>query len=325
MNLPTLSVILPNYNHARFLPTCLRAIFTQSVPPTEVIVIDDASTDQSLEVLADFARQYPSLRVFRNERNQGVVYNLNRGLELARGEWLTFPAADDEIAPGLFEKSLRLLAQHPRAALCCAIAEWRETFSGLVWQMAARMADRPCYLSPEEMVRLGRKERLFIVSSSCIHRKEALLRAGGFPAELRWHADWYACYVTGFRDGICYVPEVLSLANLLPGSFFQSGSKRAEHRQVLLHLLARLSAPACADVRPRIRDSGVLSVFSLPLLRLVIRHPEYRYFFNATLVRRTLRRSAELTAKRVLPTWLARWCLHAFYRHKPARTAARAD
>jgi hypothetical protein len=204
--------------------------------------------------------------------------------------------------------------QHPQAAFCCAIAEWRETFSGLAWHMATRLANQPCYFSPDEMVRLGKKGRLFIVTSTCVQKRAPLLKAGCFPPELRWHADWFACYVTGFRDGICYVPEVLSLANLLPGSFFQAGRKKAAHRQVLLQLLEKLSSAEFADVMPRIRDSGDLSLFAMPLLRLVLRCPQHWHFLNWTLVRRTLRRSAELTAKQVLPTWLARWGVNRFYR-----------
>lgn len=57
MTTPSLSVVVPNYNHGQHLPNCLEALVRQSVPPAEIVVIDDASTDNSLEVLADFARR----------------------------------------------------------------------------------------------------------------------------------------------------------------------------------------------------------------------------------------------------------------------------
>jgi glycosyltransferase involved in cell wall biosynthesis len=317
MNLPSLSVVLPNYNHGKFLPTALRSILEQSAAPMEVIVIDDASTDNSLEILSQYEREHPNLKVYRNEKNQGVVYGLNRGLGLARGEYVTFPGADDEVVQGLFEKSLVLLARHPQAGLCCAVAEWRETFSGLTWHMAAGMAQAPCYLSPDDLVRLGKKGKLGIVTSSCIFKTEPLRAMGGFPLELRWHADWFACHVTGFRHGVCFVPEVLSVANLLPRSYYQAGHKTGEHRQVMLKLLERLDSESCADVLPRLRASGALSLFAMPLLRLVAGRREFRHFMNFTLLRRALRRSAELQAKRFFPVWLARWCLNRFYRLRP--------
>jgi len=313
-SLPALSVIVPNYNHAKYLDRSLRAILHQSVQPLEVIVLDDASTDNSVEVIRRFAAQYPTVRLVQNEKNLGVMPNINRGIGLVRGEHVFFAAADDETAPGLFERALGLLAEHPQAALCCAMAEWRETFSGLTWHMAAGMADKPCYLSPDELVRLGKSGELCVISSTCVFRTQRLREAGCFIPELRWHADWFACYVTSLRHGVCFVPEILSLANLLPGSFYQAGHKRADHHQVLLSLLDHLNSEQYADVMPRIRDSGALSLFALPMLRLILSRPDCRHFFNWTFLRRTLRRSGELQAKRILPSWLARWCLNRFYR-----------
>ena len=313
-SLPSISVVVPNYNHAKYLECSLAAILQQSVPPLEVIVLDDASTDNSVEVIRRFAAQHPVVRLVQNEKNLGVMPNINKGIGLSRGEYIYVASADDEIVPGLFEKSLRLLAQYPQAAFCCAITEWREVASGLTWHMAANMADKPCYLSPEEMVRLGKSGRLCIVTSSCVQKREPLLKAGLFPPELRWHADWFAMYVTGFRDGICFVPDILSTANILPGSFYQSGHKNNEHEQVLVKLLDHLNSAKYADVAPRIQDSGALSMFALPLLRLMLRRPEYRHFINLMLLQKTFRRSAELAAKKYFPTWLSRWCLKHFYR-----------
>lgn len=316
--LPTLSVVVPNFNHAKHLPISLPTILGQSVRPLEVIVLDDASTDNSLEVIRRFAAQDPLIRLVENEKNLTVIPNVNKGLALARGEYVFVAPADDEVAPGLFEKSLRLLAENPQAALCCSYAEWRETFSGLVWHMATRMAKKSCYLPPEDLVRLGKKGRLCIISSSSIMRKDRLSQAGGYIPELRWHADWFVCYVAALRHGLCFVPEILSLANLLPGSYYQAGRKRIEHQQVLLKLLELFNSEQYADVLPRVLESGALSLFGLPMLRLMASRPEYRHFINSTFLRQALRRSAELQAKRVFPVWLSRWCLNRFYRRRTA-------
>jgi glycosyltransferase involved in cell wall biosynthesis len=312
MNLPRLSIVVPNYNHAAFLPACLNALLNQSVQPFEVIVIDDASTDGSLAVIEEFAAKHPTIRVLRNDCNQGVVFSMNRGLELAQGEYVYFPAADDEVAPGLFEKSLWLLAENPAAALSCTISEWRE--GGLKWHMAAGMASRPCYLSPTDLIRLGLAGKLAIVSHSAILRKEALMEAGGFIPELRWHSDWFATYITGFRHGLCFVPEALSLVNIQPKSYYKSGRRKDEHQQVLRRILELLNAEACADVRPRIRDSAALSLFAMPMLRLLLSRPEFRPYATRALVMKTLRRSSELLAKRVLPARFAQIGLKLFYR-----------
>lgn len=310
---PRLTVVVPNYNHAQYLPRCLDALLGQSVPPFEILVIDDASTDNSLEVLERYARAHPNLRVERNDRNRGVVFGLNRGLELARGDYVCFPAADDELQPGYVEKSLRLLAQHPQAGLSCTVCRWCYVDSGLTWLMGAGMAERACFLPPEELVQIGRRGRLFLGTSSIIWRKDALREAGGFIPELRWHCDWFAAFVPAMRYGVCFVPEPLSVFNIFTQSYYSSGRRRGEHREVLRRLVELLCEPSYADVRPRIRDSGALSLFALPMLRILLSRREYWEFINATYLRQTLWRCAELTGKRILPRPLQRWCLKTFY------------
>src|SRR5262245_60937643 len=160
--LPSLSVVVPNYNHAKYLEHSLPAILNQSVRPLEVLVLDDASTDNSIEVIRRFASQNPLVRLVQNEQNLGVMPNLNKGVALARGDYVFIGSADDEVLPGLFEKSMRLLAQHPQAGLSSTVSVWRYVDSGLSWHMAVGMADRPSYLSPHELVNLGKRGKLLI-------------------------------------------------------------------------------------------------------------------------------------------------------------------
>ena len=315
--LPSLSAIVPNYNHGKFLDKSIPAILHQSVPPAEIIVLDDASTDNSVEVIQRLAAQYPLIRLVRNEKNLGVMPNLNKGLELARSDYIYIGSADDEVQPGLFEKSLPLLAKHPQAAFSCSACRWHDTVSGLSWIMAAGMADRPAYLSPEELVALGQRGKLFFGSATAIWRRQALQEAGNFIPALRWHADWFATYVPGLRHGVCYLPEALSDFYLFPTSFYNRGRKTPEHLEVLRGILDRLSSPDCADVAARFRDSAVLAVFGLPILRLLKERPAYAQFRTPLLTRRATRRSAELLAKRLLPKPVAKLALRIFYPASP--------
>jgi glycosyltransferase involved in cell wall biosynthesis len=305
MNLPTLTVVVPNFNHARALPACLRALLAQSVPALEVIVIDDASTDDSVSVIEDFARRHPSIRVLRQETNRGVVAGMNRGLELARGDFVLFAAADDEVLPGLFEKSLNLLAQHPGAGLCCAIGDWRQPERGLRWHMGVGMAGTRCFLPPAAVAGLERAGRLFIASHTVLFHRERLLAAGGFPPELKWHCDWFAMHVLAFRHGLCHVPEPLGILNIRGASYHEHGRRNAaEYRELLGRLLDRLASESCADVRAPIRDSGALFLFGWPMLRLVVSDPRGREFLTPRLARRCVWHAVRLVAKRFTPAWL---------------------
>ena len=83
-----MSVVIANRNHARHLPRALDAVLSQSLRPREVIVLDDASTDDSLRVLESYSRRFDCVRVVRNECHRGVTESYNRGFALAAGKYV---------------------------------------------------------------------------------------------------------------------------------------------------------------------------------------------------------------------------------------------
>src|SRR5277367_3518617 len=115
---PTVSVLLPNYNHAHFIGTALSALAAQTRPPHEILVIDDASTDDSLAVIESFMDELPQLRILRNPRNLGVNGALNRGLTEARGSHIVSSAADDWLEPEFVARLSEALAAHPEGRVC---------------------------------------------------------------------------------------------------------------------------------------------------------------------------------------------------------------
>ena len=302
MSLPALSVIVPNYNHAKYLPICLNSILAQSVTPLEIVVLDDASTDNSVEVIESFASKHPLLRLVRNERNLGVMHNINKGAELARGEYVFFQAADDEVLPGLFEKSLRLLAQHANAGLCCTVGDWREEATGLNWHVGVGMADTSSYLSPRTMVQLERDRRLFIASHTCILKRSAFIGAGSYLPELKSAADWFSCSVIGFRHGICFVPEPLGIQNIIANSYYQRCRRDKEGtRRMLVAILDQLNCPAYSDVAGLMREAASLYLYGIPILKLLLSRSDYRFFLTPTLVRNAFWHNTKVFLKRFTP------------------------
>jgi glycosyltransferase involved in cell wall biosynthesis len=306
METPSLSVILPNYNHSAYLPRALDALLAQTVQPMEMIVIDDCSTDRSWDIIQDYARRNPVIRPFRNEKNQGVIGTVNRGIELARGEYLFFAPADDESRPTLFEKSFAILRHHPEAPMCCTVSEFREVGTGMHWHVGVGMADRPCFLPAERLVELERQGRLHIAPNTSVIRKAALVKAGCFLPELKWHSDWFGFYVAALRDGACFVPEPLAVFYVHATSYYKTGSQqKLVHREVLRHLMLRLTSPEWADVVESVRRSGALYIFGWPLFKLLCATPEWRRFLTPLFLRKNLWHAFRLAVKRWLPAWLA--------------------
>jgi glycosyltransferase involved in cell wall biosynthesis len=287
-NLPTLSVIYPNYNHGKYLDKCLRSCLAQSLPPQEIILIDDGSTDNSVEIAEKLVREFPVIRFYRNDQNRGVIYTVNRGVELATGDYVGLFSVDDELMPGFFEKSLRLLAQHPQAAYSGTITEYTDMATGATWYLGAKVSDKPGYISPQEMVQLGRQDRLHIASCSTITRRACFLEAGKYHADLKWHTDWFLSFVMGFRHGICFIPEPLSKFFIHSHSLSSKGrSQTAAQCEVLQRILKHFEDPEYADIAPCVRSALALTHFGKEMLWILLTNRRYwkqlspRYFWNA--------------------------------------------
>ncbi len=104
----TVSVIVPVFNGERFLAEALRSVLDQTLPPDEIIVVDDGSTDGSAALAAQFTAQFPGVLVFQ-QPNRGAGAALNLGIRHARGDLLAFLDADDRWLPGKLAAQVAIL------------------------------------------------------------------------------------------------------------------------------------------------------------------------------------------------------------------------
>jgi hypothetical protein len=266
MPTPPLSVLLPNYNHARFLPRSLDAILNQSFADFELIVVDDGSADGSVELLEGYARRDDRVRFYRNPKNLGVIDTLNRALSLARGEYVFGAASDDYILPGYFEGAMALFREHPQAGLCLGLTDCVHDAGQLAATYPGPWAIHPSYIPPEALpgviTHCG-------VTGTAIWRKDEFVRAGGYDPTLKWHCDWFPLQVVAFRRGVCFLPQKTAVCRLTSGSY-SAGQGSVDQREVLRRLIRAMTAPEFADVRRLFAVSGVLRQFGPELVRAAV-------------------------------------------------------
>lgn len=115
--MPKISVIIPNYNHARFLEQRIQSVLEQTYQDFEIIYLDDASTDNSNGVFAKFADN-PRIRAIYNQTNSGSPFKQwNKGVRHANGEYIWIAESDDYAEPVLLERLVEKLDQHPSVGL----------------------------------------------------------------------------------------------------------------------------------------------------------------------------------------------------------------
>ena len=111
-----ISVVTPTYNYAKLLPRALDSVLSQWADDLELIVVNDGSRDNTLEVLADYAARYPQVKVI-DQANAGAAAARNKAIGLARGRYVLLLDADDELVPGAISALRDVLRRNPEVGM----------------------------------------------------------------------------------------------------------------------------------------------------------------------------------------------------------------
>ncbi len=216
----SLSVILPNYNHGDVIARALLALLNQSPAAHEIIVVDDGSADNSVEVIEALQRLHPSIRLIRNQANLGIVASVKTALEVATGEYLLFAASDDFVLPGLFGHALAALQAYPEAAFFCASVALLDTHDRVIGLRPVTVPRHSCgYLSPADVRRVIRGTDFWVLGTATVYRHRPVAAIGYFDARLGSLGDVLANRLLAFNHGFYFDPAVLAAYNKDPMSF----------------------------------------------------------------------------------------------------------
>ena len=212
MNRLSVTLVMPNFNHSAYLSRSLGAVMSQRAPVDEIIVVDDASTDDSLERIASITAADPRVLVIRHRERMGAIATINDGLRQATSELVAFPAADDFVFHNFVERLEPLLRANPAAGFACAAVEIRDGSERVLGKRPILWPTlRPRYVPAWEARRqLGRGDN-FYLGAATIYRREHVLRQGGFRARLGSFADGYMQRTLAVTHGFCFDPTVLGV------------------------------------------------------------------------------------------------------------------
>ncbi len=285
------SVLMPNYNHAHYLPRALDAMLAQTWTDFEIIVVDDASTDNSREVIEDFAKRDPRVRSVALGENRGVNYAVMRALEVAEGEFICCAAADDFVAPNFLERCVTEMNHHPEAGLSFSDPTEYYEKEGTKIHYPLNLSDKPIFYSPDALVALFGRNYFHISSNTGLFRASAFRQAGGFDPDLHWLSDWFLVLVVACRHGACYLPESLTCLTVRGDSYSaQSLRDSRAQRPMLMKVLERFATPAYADVIKRFQDAGLIPEYRLRTLYWLLASPLGRQWVTPQLAIRIIGR-----------------------------------
>lgn len=239
---PSIAVIVPNRNDARYLPRCLRSVLEQDAVPDELIVVDDLSTDESVRVIESHIDAKPYARLVRNPVNLGVYGAIDAGLKVSTSDYALFLAANDFAMPGLIARAKACLGRAPGVGLWSALA-WQvdEQDRLLRLQDTPVVALRDAIFAPDACRVLAHRIGNWFTGPTLIYHRPTLDAVGGFDPAFRGLSDMITALAVASLRGAAYSPVPLGVVRVHAGS----------------HLAATLADPASMEAMlQRLSDRG---------------------------------------------------------------------
>ena len=197
MNEVLVSVVIPVYNSEQYITECIDSALTQTYQNIEIIIVDDGSTDNTVNIISEYNNEL--IKLF-HQKNTGSGAARNHGIEQASGTWIAFLDADDIWLPDKLQKQL----EH------CSDLDWSHTDLYLHGDVYPRHT-KTTELTPKHsgFILKNLLVENSIGTSSVIIKKEILQKLGAFNTDLRALQDWDLWLRVAAENQICYVDEPL--------------------------------------------------------------------------------------------------------------------
>ncbi len=207
-----ISAVIPAYNSAQFIRAAISSIQAQTSPVDEIIVVDDGSSDDTEQVLAQLSANI----IYHKQANQGPSAARNKGIELASGDWIAFLDADDQWTPDKISKQLQTLAAYPELKLIAGDMAEIDNDDRLITesvlakhQLLATFKHLAGHAVPNALAALVRKN--FIPTGTVLVKRDTVVDAGLFSADIRFGEDLELWAKIAAHHPICCLPDILML------------------------------------------------------------------------------------------------------------------
>lgn len=213
---PLVSIITPSYNHAAYIRDTIESVRAQDYPNVEHIVVDGGSTDGTVAILRAYEAACPGRFRWISERDEGQSDAFNKGLAMARGQFIGWQNSDDYYYPGAFAEPIRYLSAHPDVAVVfsdCRLVDQGNASLGLFptgsFDYARLLASN------------------YVLNQAAFVRADALRRCGGVAQDLHYAMDYDLWIRLGMTYPMVYLPGVRGAWRILPGAKTQASNYKS--------------------------------------------------------------------------------------------------
>lgn len=275
---PLLSVITPSLNNATYIRQTIESVLNQDYPHIEHLVIDGGSTDGTVDILREYGCRYPDRFRWVSEPDDGQSDALNKGISLARGEYIAWQNADDYYVPNVFAEPIVYLNAHPEVAMVFSQGLTVDATGTIVARSPGAPFRHARLLDHEDYARLLKGD--YIATQAAFMRRDMLLACGGFALDLHYAMDYDLWLRLGLRYRLAYLPGVRGVWRLLPTA--KSAVGFLQSRREVVQIIER----AASD--------PLLPSHLVPYVQIALQHRLLEAMLQETLEGEALRAEALL-------------------------------
>jgi glycosyltransferase involved in cell wall biosynthesis len=220
--LPLVSIVMATYNGSLYLAEQMESLLAQSYRNLEIIIVDDCSLDNTVEILKKFQEKNPSINIISNETNLGYIKNFEKGCSLARGEYIALCDQDDYWHPDKIKHMQAAIGNYP--LIYCDSVLCDESLQPI----GVNISDRGNCRDYDNCLQQAIFCRIY--GHATLIKKEFLLKTIPFLAVIPH--DWWICYMATFYGGMKYLDEPLANYRQHSANIFgAAGGKSRSHNK----------------------------------------------------------------------------------------------
>ena len=297
---PKIAALILNFNHEKHLQNTLTEICKQKIPFDEILLIDDCSEDKSAVVAKEIAKKFKNTRIVINDRNLGVVANLNKGTKLIKSDFIYFVSADDSYKRNITEIFQNLISKYPNVAMIAGNVYRNNYKFKRIENLMLPFKKVNLECNPKIYKQMAKKTAVTFLGGGNIIRKNVIVSHGMFKESLKWYTDWYLYQLIGFSQNVAITDKYFMTVNITKHSY-SNNSLNWNEQEKIFHSFFDLITDVHNKFYTCFKNGAILPFYDVRVLYYFIFKRKYRNFLTPLLFWRILTYSTFKTFNKYVP------------------------
>jgi Glycosyl transferase family 2 len=237
--MPTIAVVLPNRNDSGHLAESIDSVLQQDERPDQFIVVDDQSTDNSLDIIHDKLNDVSGAKIIRNSNCLGTMAAANEGLKHVDSDYVLFLSSNDYLINGIFKRAKSCLSVNDQPGVWSAmVTATDENGRHLYLYPSPVISLTDTFLSPEQCIHLAVSVGHWFTGTTTLFHRETLLKLGGLDEAYQGLADMMAAITIASIKGAAFSPEPYGVMRQHAGGLMWRTSRNLPGLDLILDKMA---------------------------------------------------------------------------------------